>query len=227
MDVKIIGKLDKFFSQFKLIPYKKGSTLIGFADDPIAVFYLQEGFVKMTTVLANGNELTINIYKPGSFFPMFWALGEVPNKYAFEAMTNVTVYKSPRSELMGFLKENSEVALDLSKRILSGVDGLLTNLNHLMVGSSSSRVASALLIASKRFGELTQDGKTLITLKLTHQDIANLAGITRETASIVIGKLSKKNIVKQIERKFVVYDMDRLYEETSIDGELLDNPVAI
>lgn len=227
MDNKMVESLDEYFAKFKLTSYKKGVTLIFLAEEPTSVFYLKEGFVKMNTVLANGQELTLNIYKPGSLFPMFWALGEVPNNYAFETITDASLYKISRNEVRNLLKENPGVALDLIKRILSGVDGLLTNYNHLLVGNSNTRVASAFLIAAKRFSQKTKDGKTLISLKLTHQDIANLAGISRETASIAIEKLSKDKIIKQVKRMFVILDMDKLHQKTTIENETLDSPSVL
>ena len=227
MDKEIIGKLDQFFAKYKSTTFKKKSAIIILADEPDGVYFLREGYVKMNTILANGNELILNIYKPGSFFPMFWALGEVPNNYGFEAITNVKLYKAPRKEVVNYLKENPEVSFDLTKRILAGVDGLLTNYNHLLVGNSNSRVASALLIASKRFGVPTQDEKTLINLKLTHQDIANLAGISRETASIAIEGLLKRKIIEQRKRSFVVMDVGKLTNETAIDGDSFNSPTVL
>lgn len=227
MDIEITEKLNKHFSKSKLTYYKKGETLIGLTDEPKGVFYLKEGFVKMSTILGNGNELILNIYKPGSLFPLFWALGEVPNNYSFETMTNASLYKVSRSDTINFLKENSEVMFDVIKRILSGVDGLLTNYNHLLTGNSDSRVASAFLLIAKRFGEKTDDGKTIVKVQFTHQDIANLAGISRETASIAIGKLTKDKIMKQVKRRFVILDMDRLLEETAIENETPNDPAVI
>jgi len=221
------NEIEQFFANYKLLGYKAKEIIIQMADEPSGVYFIKEGFIKMNTILANGNELTLNIFKPGSFFPMFWALGEVPNNYIFEAMTEVELYKAPRKEVIEFLNKNSKVALGLIKRILSGVDGLLTNYNHMLVGSAGTRVASALLVAAKRFGEVDTSGKTLIKLKLTHQDIANLAGISREKATIVIGELVKDKIVEQIDRKFVISDMDKLYEKTTFDGELLTSSTVL
>lgn len=44
----------------------------------------------------------IGSYKKGSFFPMFWALGDVPNNYSFEAMTNSKIYKAPKNEVVRY-----------------------------------------------------------------------------------------------------------------------------
>lgn len=226
MESTIVEKLERHFKKYKAGNYKKGAILIAIGNEPDAVFFLKEGYVKMSTVLANGNDLTMNIYKPGSLFPMFWALGDVPNNYSFEAMTNSKIYKAPKNEVIRYLKENPDVSFDLIKRILAGVEGLLTNYHHLLIGSADSRVSSVLFIAAKRFGQKIRGG-TLIDLKLTHQDIANLAGISRETASVAIGKLTKGNIIKQTGRKFVILDMDNLIYKTDIYQEDSKNDPTI
>ena len=227
METVIVSKLEEHFAKYKIKHYKKGQTLVVIGDTPSAVFFLKEGYTKMSTILGNGNELTLNIYKPGSLFPMFLALGDAINNYAFTTMTDSQIYEAPKGEVIKYLKENPDVSFDLIKRILAGVDGLLTNYNHLLTGDAETRVASALSIAAKRFGEKTKDG-VVIDLALTHQDIANLAGISRETASIAIERLSKEGIVGQIKRKFTVSDMDKLLEKTDMGkGGSPDDPSII
>ncbi|OGM08526.1 hypothetical protein A2Z67_02230 [Candidatus Woesebacteria bacterium RBG_13_36_22] len=215
---KTIGNvLDKYFSKYKLITVGKNSTIIFSSDEPTGVYYLRKGYIKMNTVTPDGNELTLNIYKPGTFFPMFWAIGDVPNQYSFQAMTQVTLNKATKSEFIEFLRTNPAVLFDLTKRILRGTDGLITNIRHFLVGNSNHRVASALLMAAKRFGKKTDKGKTIIYLNLTHQDIADLAGMTRETTSLAIGRLSKLKILKQVRRKFVIEDINTLSKEASFE----------
>ena len=215
MNKKVVDRLEKYFSSYKLISYRKGDTIIYSTDEPNGVYYLKKGYVKMNIVSIDGNELILNIHKPGSFFSTFWAIGEKPNSYSFIAMDKVTIYKSPKEDFLVFLKENPEVLFDLTKRVLSGVDELVINITHLLAGSSENRVASALSIVTKRFGEKMKDGKILIKLNLTHQDIADMAGITRETASLAIGKLTKNKILKQQGRKFVIFDINKLDNITS------------
>lgn len=106
------------------------------------------------------------------------------------------------------------------------MEGLLTNYHHLLIGSVDSRVSSVLFITAKRFGQKIRGG-TLIDLKLNHQDIANPACISRETASVDIGKLTKGNIIKQTACKFVILDMDNLIYKTDIHQEDSKNDPTI
>jgi len=215
MNKKIIDRLEKYFSSCKLISYQKGDAVIYSTDEPTGIYFINNGYIKMNTLSINGNELILNILKPGSFFPTFWAIGDKPNNYSFVAMSKVSLYKSPKEDFLIFLKENPEVLFDLTKRVLFGVDELIVNITHSLAGSSEDRVASALSIISKRFGEKMNNGKILIKLNLTHQDIADMAGITRETASLAIGKLTKNKILKQQGRKFVIFNLKKLQDMTS------------
>src|SRR4030067_2058893 len=102
-------KLDNFFARFKSVhSYKKGELIIRADDPPSGIFYLKSGFVRLYSISKDGQDITFNIFKPGSYFPMFWAIGNSPNSYYFEAMTRIEVMKAPKEELIKFLKSNPD-----------------------------------------------------------------------------------------------------------------------
>lgn len=80
---------------------------------------------------------------------------------------------------------------ELTKKILIGLSGVLTNIEYMLCGNSQKRVIGAISLSAKRFGSKKRNGETIINMPLTHQDIANIAGIARETASIAIKKTRK------------------------------------
>ena len=227
MDQAHIDQLVGFFKQYKSLNYKKGEMIIHAYDQPGGIYYLDTGYVKMNSILANGEELNLNIFKPGSYFPMVWAIAEVENVYSYQTMTEVVIYKAPKAELLAFLKDTPEILYDLTRRILLGMDGLLTNIQYMLFGNAYSRIASALLLCAKRFGEKKQNGTLSIELRLTHQDLANIAGLTRETTTLAVAKLTEKKIIKQEQGLFIIYDIEKLSQETSVDKELTSTPNTI
>jgi CRP-like cAMP-binding protein len=210
-------KIKQFFSEYKLIGYKSKEVIIHQSDEPTGVYFLKSGFVKMNTILKNGNELTLNIFKPGSFFPMTWALADSPNNYVYQALTDVSLYKASRKGVVNFLKENPDVLYDLTKRVLSGLDGFLVNMTYLVIGGAASRVSSAIIVLSKRFGKVTRGRKITINIRLTHQDIANISGLTREATSVEISKLQKRKIILQTGGRIVIKDLEKLKNETELE----------
>lgn len=218
MKGSVSKKLIKFFSKYKPVSYKKGEILIRAGESPGGIFYLAKGFIKMNALFEDGRELTLNIYKSGSYFPMFWALTGIPNTFYFQAITDAQLLLAPKEKILIFIQKNPDALLELTTRILTGVNILLNNIEYILSGSSSNRVAAAILLCARRFGE-NLDGEMTIKVPLIHQDVANLAGITRETTSLVISELQKQEIITRKGRFLIVLNMKRLENTLHIPQE--------
>ena len=209
MNTDINTNLDTFCSQYKEINYKKGDIVIRGDDAPTGVYLIKSGIVKMSSIAEDGNELAVNIYKPGTFFPMTWAIGGVENSYYYQTLAASKLVRVPKDEFVVFLKKNPEILYDLTRRVLIGLDGLLFNVRHLLNGTSVSKVASILYMLARRFG--IKDGDQVeIGLGLSHQEISRFAGVTRETTTIAINKLVNDGIITQKQRKLTVRNMEYL-----------------
>ena len=89
-------------------------------------------------------------------------------------------------------------------------------MEYLVFGNACNKVASILLICAERFGQKMAYG-TLITIPLTHKNIANLVGITRETTSVEIKKFEKKGLIAYRGRLIVVKNEDLLRKEAILE----------
>lgn len=202
-------KLEQFFAQFHLLSYKKRETILRAHDTPHGVYYLKRGYVRVFSVSHTGEELTLIIFKPHDFFPILWGIADRQIAYYIEAMTSVELWRAPRESFTAFLTKNPDVLFVLTQRIIIRLGGLLTRMEYLVFGSASSKVASILLILAERFGR-TDAGNTVIQVPLTHKDIANLVGITRETASIELKKFENEKIISHTKRLFVIHNFKNL-----------------
>ncbi len=212
MNIDIGLVLANFCSQYKILGYKKGDIVIRGDDEPTGVYFIREGVVKMGHVDLEGGELIVNLFKPGSFFPMTWAIGNVDNNYYYQALTSIKVAKVPKEDFLKFLKSNPEVLYDLTRRLLIGLDGVIFNMRYLISGSSSSKVAAILSMLVKRFGTKQSEG-ILIDLPLSHQEIAHFTGLARETVTLAINKFILDGVLVQRKRKIFVTDMSAINEK--------------
>ncbi|MBI2593271.1 Crp/Fnr family transcriptional regulator [Candidatus Daviesbacteria bacterium] len=210
MEKSVFKKLENFFSKRKLLNYKKGEIIIRSDDIPQGVFYVQKGYVSLYTMLEDGRQITLNIFKPGSYFSMMWAISDIPNAYCFQAITQTSLYRAPKGEVVDFLKRNPDVLFDVTRRILVGLDGILTIIQHLVSGTAYQKIGTTLVILAKRFGRKSRNLGITIELALTHQDIANLCGITRETTSLAMKKLEKKKLISYNTHHVVVKSVLKL-----------------
>lgn len=86
-------------------------------------------------------------------------------------------------------------------------------------GDSYHRVIAALVLATKRFGVENAKNNVIIKLPLTHQKIADAAGITRETVSLAMEKLEKKKIISYKGHILMINNVKALNDESTIYEE--------
>ena len=214
MNKDVTLKLDKFFSAGITKQYKKGAVLVS-PGQTSGIFFLKEGIVKRYAISPNGEELTLNLYKPLSFFPLEYTVNGSLSHHYFETMTSATIIKVSSDKFLEFIKSEPEVLLDLVSRIYTGLEGFFQRMEYLMVGSANSRLIIELIIFAKRFGE--KKGKsTLINLKVTEKELASLSGITRETVSREIHKLKNKGLLNYNKSTLVINDLSKLEEEIAV-----------
>jgi CRP/FNR family transcriptional regulator len=209
----LLDKLQSFSTKFSFRQYAKGETILNAEEDPPGIFYLQEGFVRFYSLSPEGKELTLNIFKPGSFFPMTWAVAERPNVYFFEAITAAKLRLIPKNKLLEFLQNEPELLFQFTQRILIGLDGLLTRMEYLLFGNASQRVTSVLLMSARRFGQEEKNGEVKIDFPLTHQSIANLAGLTRESTSLEMKKLENTGLISSKNRRITLIKPEKLKDK--------------
>lgn len=207
-------KFEVFYTQFKPRFYKKGEMLIRSDDDPQGIFCLTKGYVRQYTISKAGIELTLHILKPVTYFPMVWAINGTPNIYNFEALTDVEVGRAPRDEVVNFIKDKPKIIFELMSELLEDYAETLTRVEHLVFSDAYRRVISVLLYISKHFGEHA-DNQTTVDHRFTHQDIATLVGVARETASSEMIKLEKKGLVEYSNRFMVFKNIGNLERELS------------
>lgn len=211
MNDVIQTKLDDFFTQFKHQEYKKGEILIRADDEPQGIFYLKSGIVRQYSISKDGEEQTLNLYKPVSFFPLMWAINNTPNTYNFEAVTTAEIYRVPKDQVIAFLKDEPEIMYDLISRLYKGMHGLLSRIEYLQSGDAYSKVIYALLNASYRFGEQKENAE--IELSITHREVSGLTGLTKETVSRECTRLEKEGFIINTNHMVKICDMHKLERE--------------
>lgn len=216
---KLMQKLDEaFFAQFSSVQkFEKGKLILWPEMQPRGVFYVKSGFIRQYLISKDGKEITVNILKPETYFPMIWALNDTPNVYFFECLTEAVLLKAPRNELVKHLENNPDLLYDLTKRILSGLGGMTKTMEILLTGNAHQQISYVVLVLAKRFGNPVKEG-IMVDLPLTHRLIGTLAGLSRESTTIELQKLEKSNIIIKENSSLLIKDIEKLEEESSTDS---------
>jgi len=211
-----LHELDSIFSNLKPIHFKRGEIVIRAGDAPVGIFYLKSGYVKVYSVSRAGEQLTLIIFKPGDIFPVSWAINSAKSDYFVETMTPTVFWRTSAEEFLGQISDKPKVLLELNRRMMERFLGLMRRMEYMVFGNALNKVSSILLICAERFGDASK-GKIIINVPLTHNEIANLVGMSRETVSIEMKKLEKKGLIGHQGRQIVINDERRLRKESQLD----------
>lgn len=213
-----LEKLDEnFFAKFKSAQkFKKNQLILSPLAEPSGIFYIKSGFVRLYLISESGKELTLNIFKPGTYFSMIWALNNVPNIYFYESLTDVILLKAPKDAVVKHIMDNPGVLFDLTKRTLSGLDGMTRLMEALLTGNAYQQIASVLLVLVRRFGKNEKNGGIIINLPLTHRVIGTITGLSRESTSLELEKLTKDKVISRKNHLITVKNLGKLEEKSPI-----------
>lgn len=192
----------KFSSLCTEKQFPQGATIFAEGTPSGSIYVLESGLVKLISLSEKGQETTLHILKPGDVFGELLLSQE---KRAFTAIVveDALVTMIPREDFLKLLSRAPDVALNfirvLSKR-LARVEKGLAESSHTW---SYHRLAKVLLHLSEQYGEEVSTG-TLIKLRLTHEDLANLIGTTRETVTTQLNRFSQMGLLNRRARQIIV-----------------------
>lgn len=216
-------KIDKFFSQYQKVKYPKNQILIKPEEPLVYIYNLYSGYIKSYSLNEDGLELTINVYKPFNLIPITETLAGKTNSYFFQAMTEVVLAKAPTYKVHEFIRSDKDILFDLIKRVSSGLEGFMIRTQYLIRSNSTQKITSSLVLLGRRFGKTIVGNKVEILLPQTHSDIANLSGVSRETASIELKKLKDENLISVNKKIITINDFEKVKEMSTIYYE--DQPL--
>jgi CRP-like cAMP-binding protein len=200
-------KVQDFIHQYPVRQFDRNQTILLKGDTPETVFAVKSGFVKGYDIDAIGNEQLVWLGAKGDVFPMVWALAlQDEAEYFFSAFSEVEVYAVERQALQDFLRKSHSALFEVTKRLASRLSDALRHLNAAEKAKAEEKIAHTLYFLSMRFGHRGGSNKTVreIKLPITHQDIASLLGLTRETVTVELKKLKDQGVVNYSKSRFVV-----------------------
>jgi CRP-like cAMP-binding protein len=168
------------------------------------LYFLFEGTVRLYKTYGYYKEATTALLKEGAVFgKLSLVIGPWQDNFA-EALTDARVASAQKNMLIEVTKRKPEFALKLfasfSERLRQS-DEVIESLLHREV---SARLTSLLLSLSDRFGETNGVG-TLLDVRLTHQDLANMIASTREAVSKVMSEFQREGAIEVQNRKIVLH----------------------
>lgn len=183
----------------------KKDMIITEGDPPDWLYVVLEGKVKITRISEEGKEIILEIIPPGDLFGAVAVIKGFPYPANAVAMEDSEVLRVSRWDLMTILDSYPSVMYCLVQIMGDRIKGTHDTLKSIALEKVGTRIASLLLKLSEQTGRPSGDG-TVIDLKLTKQDIAEMVGTTVETAIRTMSRFKRQGLVAEKSGKIVIKD---------------------
>jgi CRP-like cAMP-binding protein len=190
------------------------------------VLLLTRGRVKTKALTPDGRESILAFFEAGDLFGELALLDAAPRGEYAEAVEASQVLALPREELLWLMGRRPDVALHVTRLLGLRRRRVESRLRNTLFRTVRERTVALLLELLEAHGQWA-GGRWEVRPRLTHQDLANLIGATRETVTATLGRLRREGLIEVRRRRLHVLDRARLAAEGGRPAEPSEaEPVA-
>ncbi len=204
--------------------YPKGAILFVEGQEPRGVFVICNGKVKLSASSADGKSLILRIADPGEVVGLPGTISGKPYEVTAEALEPIQANFIPRNAFLKFLREHGEVAVRVAEILSDIYHAMYREVRYLgLSGSAGEKLARFLLDLTAQNGKTSgeADGSPRVTLTLTHAEIAQMIGSSRETVTRLFADFRRKHLVAVHGSTVVITnkaDLEKIFQPYSISG---------
>jgi CRP/FNR family transcriptional regulator len=197
---------------FVVRSYRKNQIIFLEEETGNYMYLVLAGKVKVAKSGTSGKETILAIHRAGDFFGEMSLLDGKTAPATVSAMEDAKIISLSGTDFHKYLLHNEKVLLQI-------IDVLCARLRQVWQTQSMSssaadaRIRMGIYQLAKKHGIRDAQG-TIIDLKITHQELAEMVGTSRETVTRVLALLRKRGIIEINQRRITLLDPDALLAES-------------
>ena len=176
--------------------YPKGAVLFVEGQAPRGIFVLCKGRVKLSICATDGKTLIVKIADPGEVLGLSATVSGKPYELTAETLDPCQVNFVKREDFLRFLKEHSDACFKVAEQLSEKYNTACHEVRSLGLShSAGEKLAKLLIELSSKNGEAAKQ-EPRVKLALTHEEIAQMIGTSRETVTRLFADFKKRQIVQ-------------------------------
>ena len=185
--------LSDFNAIKSLSAYPRDAVLFREQEYARGIFVLCAGEIKLSMVSREGKTLILRIAKAGEVLGLSAVIGGMPYEVTAETLRPSQVAYVGRDDFLKFIKLHPEACHNVSKHVVSSYNGLCEQFRTVVLASTSEKLAKVLL----EWSDGSEQAKPFsrIMIPLTHEEIGELIGATRETVTRTLGDFKSRHLI--------------------------------
>jgi CRP/FNR family transcriptional regulator len=196
---------DRLLTDAKRIPVARGDFIYTPGDAADCIYVVDSGRVKIVRSNANGSESIVAIRNPGDVFgELTWMLPEPRRTTSAIALDPGDVCRIDAVAFERRLRADPALAAGFARGIAARLSAIERELTELAGKSVPGRLVDALGRLASEHGVREPDGTVRIGISLTHKDLADLIGTSRETLTKELSVLADVGLLRVAHRTIVL-----------------------
>jgi CRP/FNR family transcriptional regulator len=206
-DIALFSSLaDKELQQIRthiiLRDFKKNQTILHEKETSEFMYIIISGKVKISRVGKDGKEAILSMHGSGEFFGELSLIDGRTAPADVLAVENSNVAIISKDHFYSLLYTQRKVLENLLQILCSRLREAWQKIEMLNFNDASQRLKMLLNMLSETYGEKTPKG-TVLRVRLIHQDLADMTGLTRETVTRVLDRWKKSGEIDVLSSKFI------------------------
>jgi len=176
--------------------YPQGAVLFVEGQVPRGIFVLCKGSVKLSINSPNGRTMIVKLAEPGEVLGLSATISGKPYEVTAETLDPCQVNFVKRDDFLRFLKDDVEACFKVAEQLSDKYHTACQEVRSLGLShSASEKLANLLLEWSCKNGESAK-AEPRLKLRLTHEEIAQMIGTSRETVTRLFAEMKRRQIVQ-------------------------------
>lgn len=161
------------------------------------LYFVKKGKVRLYKLNADGKQFTLDILSEGNVFGEMDMISLGTREMYIETIEECDICRMDKERFEHFLIEHPRFMMNMIKVLSDRISGMSSLAQHLALGNLQDKILYVLLKLSDQFAHLqSPDEYCKINFPLSHQEIANLVGATREAVTAALQELVKEKVIK-------------------------------
>jgi len=190
--------------------YEPNTTVFQEGDKGEALYILESGLVKLSKVDLGGHEKTLAILQTPAYFGEMALLGESTRSATAVTLGVVNAYLLFNDDFRKLIADYPTISLNLNATLAERLRGMDDESQILSYKDAQGRVAYVLLRLFQ--GGVVEHDNERALVRLTHQELANLAGTSRETVTRALKALESEGVIETRPKEVFITDPQGLDE---------------
>ena len=192
--------------------FENGNYIFLEDSDGEQCFFVLEGSVKVTRLSKDGREVILAMLNEGDFFGEMSLLDGESRSANVIALEKTKVLTLDRNDFIAVVNDYPQIAVQLLKELARRLRKSDRQIASLSLSDAEKRIALCIIRFADEQGVI-QNGKVSIPKTPIQQDIANMAGTSRETVSRALGLLEKEDLIERNGRELIILDYKKFIKE--------------